>query len=294
MRLVFGKRRKAARVWSIGIYVGHSPIDLAPPETLSNPSLTGEHVSDLAAEFVADPFMVRSSSQWYMFFEVMNRTAGKGEIGLAISPDALSWIYQRIVLTEPFHLSYPYVFEWNGDYYMIPETHEVGSIRLYKAEEFPDQWSFVGTLMAGLPFTDSSIVRYASKWWVFTETRPGKNDTLRLYYADDLMGPWTEHPASPIIKGNRRSARPAGRLIVADGRIIRYAQDCHPRYGIGVNAFEISILTTTAYREHAIGNCPVLAGSGKGWNRNGVHHVDPHLVDNGQWVACVDGWFKPQ
>ena len=68
--------------------------------------------------------MVRMKDVWYLFFEVMNSKSGKGEIGLAISKDCRAWTYQNIVLKEEFHLSYPYVFESDGDYYMIPESCE--------------------------------------------------------------------------------------------------------------------------------------------------------------------------
>ena len=40
-----------------------------------------------------------------------------------------------IVLAEPFHLSYPYVFEWQGSHYMIPESGAAKSVRLYRASE---------------------------------------------------------------------------------------------------------------------------------------------------------------
>jgi hypothetical protein len=77
-------------------------------------------------------------------------------------------------------------------------------------------------------------------------------------------------------------------------RVIRYAQDCHPIYGTEVRGFAITDLTTKQYREHAIDEKPILAGSGVGWNACGMHHVDPHLLDDGRWLACVDGftWRK--
>jgi hypothetical protein len=151
----------------------------------------------------------------------------------------------------------------------------------------------MGTLLSGRPFLDSSIVRYGGKWWIFTETNPDrKDDTLRLYYADELMGPWTEHPASPVIQGNPRAARPAGRFIVRNDCVVRYAQDCYPRYGTRVQAFEVSELTTTTYRERAIVDHPILTGSGHGWNQSGMHHIDPHPLQEGRWMAYTDGWFK--
>src|SRR5713226_8442616 len=109
-------------MWSIGIYTGASPLRLRPAGSAINPILTREDVQDVPAGFVADPFMVQRAGVWNMFFEVLNQATDRGEIGLATSSDGLSWTYQRIVLVEPFHLSYPYVFECQGECYMLPET----------------------------------------------------------------------------------------------------------------------------------------------------------------------------
>jgi beta-xylosidase len=283
-------------VWSIGIYSGKDPINLKPVKGIRNPVLTWKSVSDVPALFVADPFMVRADHTWYMFFEVMNRQSEKGEIGLATSQDALHWRYKQIVLAEPFHLSYPYVFGWENDYYMVPETYKAGAVRLYKAVEFPTHWSFVGELLTGPYFADSCLLRFGDRWWLFTEASSvWNNDTLRLYSSAHISGPFVEHPSSPIIAGNPHIARPAGRIVSYQGKAIRYAQDCNPLYGTHVRAFEISELTPSHYVERGLGEEPVLGPTGSGWNESGMHHIDPHIRDDGLWVACVDGfWLRPQ
>ncbi len=174
------------QVFSIGIYAGHSPFDFVSPQNIDKPVLSRSDVTDVPAVFVADPFMLRVNRTWYMFLEVMNHRAGRGEIGLAISNDTTRWTYQHIVLTEPFHLSYPYVFKVQDEYYMLPETHQAKAIRLYKAVDFPTRWAFVGTLLEGREYTDPSIFYYREKWWMFSGlgTRPSRSDTLRLYYAE--------------------------------------------------------------------------------------------------------------
>ncbi|MEO8335177.1 MAG: family 43 glycosylhydrolase [bacterium] len=273
------------------MYSGNSPLDLKPDARFPNPVLTREHVTDVSAGFVADPFLIQANGVWHMFFEVFNRRTWLGEIAVATSTDLANWQYQQVVLTEPFHISYPFVFEWKGVYYMIPETHKTRTIRLYKADVFPSKWSLVHTLLSGMRFADATLFRHDDRWWLFTETSPQmKHDTLRLYYADDLMGAWTEHPASPIIEGDARSARPGG-SIVSDGHtLLRFAQVCVPRYGLSVNAFVISKLTTSEYEETPAPNNPVLAASGAGWNESGMHHVNAHRVGDGTWIAAVDGW----
>ncbi len=87
------------------------------------------------------------------------------------------------MLAEPFRLSYPYVFRWGNDYFMTPESYQANSVRLYKASDFPTQWSVVGTLLSGQPFVDPSVFRYHDKWWLFAGASPDeKHDILRLLF----------------------------------------------------------------------------------------------------------------
>jgi hypothetical protein len=298
-RRLFGSRqapeplskRVIWREWSIGVYSGDSPLRLAPAEGVANPVLTGTQVSDVPALFVADPFMIKVGQRWHMFFEVWNRRSNKGEIGLAVSDDGKSWGYQRIILAEPFHLSYPYVFESEGTYYMVPESWRANCIRLYRATHFPAEWTFVQALLNDCDCGDSSLFYAGDRWWLLggTGVLPYRADTLHLFHAENLLGRWRQHPKSPIVRSNVHIARPAGRVQVQDGRIIRYAQDCDGGYGLRVRALEVTELTTRQYRERELSENPILEPSGTGWNASGMHHVDGHPLDNGRWVACVDG-----
>lgn len=275
--------------WAIGIYAGASPLALAPAGRADNPVLTARNVTDVPATFVADPFMVRRDGVWYLFFEVMNAATNQGDIGLATSADGRQWAYQQIVLDEAFHLSYPDVFEWQGEYFMIPESQEASAVRLYRAVDFPTQWAFETTLLRG-SYVDSSIVRHDDKWWLFTGTDRTDNDTLNLFYAEALTGPWVEHPGSPIVAGDPNAARPGGRVLQWGDRLVRFAQDDAPIYGNQAWAFEIIALTTTSYREIKLVDAPIVTASGSGWNAKGMHHVDAHQIGDGEWLACVDGY----
>jgi hypothetical protein len=275
--------------WAIGVYVGEAPFTVEPAG-VDAPVLTSTSVSDIPADFVADPFMLQADTTWYMFFEAMHRKKARGEIGLATSNNGTEWNYEQIVLAEPYHLSYPYVFEWSNEYFMIPESYQAGSIQLYRASEFPTEWSFAANLLSGAYYVDSSILRYDDKWWLFTDASlQARHDTLRLFWADDLTEGWVEHPQSPIISANPQIARPAGRMILFNGRPIRFTQSCYPVYGTQVRAFEILELTTRRYEEREIGPNPIIGATGFGWNREGMHHIDAHPIA-GRWVACVDGF----
>lgn len=282
------KSRRKAAVWSIGMFGGPTLAELKPVTGIEMPVLSAQHVTDIPAEFVADPFMIEVNRTWYMFFEVMNRSTGKGDIGLATSRDGLKWEYQQIVLSEPFHLSYPHVFRVDGEYFMVPESYEAKSMRLYRADPFPLKWSFVATMLKG-PWVDSSIFFFDNRWWVFSNPVAPENQVLELFYADKPTGPWQRHAMSPLITGNNRIARGGGRVTIVNNRPIRFTQDCFPVYGTAVRAFEVSVLTTTEYAEQELQFSPILQAEAEGWRRQGMHHIDPHFV-NGSWLACVDGW----
>jgi hypothetical protein len=282
----FVSNEKSLYVWSIAVLRGETPFawNLTSAEIV----LSASDVDDVPAWFVADPFMLRRGRLWYMLFEVLNGVSGLGEIAYATSVDGTSWRYRGVVLREPFHLSYPLVFRWNGDYWMIPETLKANAIRLYRAEHFPDRWKHVDDLVP-LHGADPTVFRYRGRWWMFVCPTPRTHETLVLYHADELTGPWREHPRNPIVAADNRRARPAGRVVVSGGRLYRFAQDCAGHYGTAVRAFEITELTTTTYRERERGESPILRASGHGWNRDGMHHIDPHRLPGGGWIACVDG-----
>jgi glycosyltransferase involved in cell wall biosynthesis len=285
----------ASAVWSIGIYTGDSPLALAPAPGIVNPILGPQDVTDEDASFVADPFMIPVDGTWHMFFEVMVRRGRRkrGVIGHATSPDGLCWSYQGIVLEEPFHLSYPHVFQDGDDVYLIPECREAGAIRLYRGDPFPDRWVHVADLVRAPVLLDASIFRRDGRWWMFAETSPAmSDDTLALFHAPDLLGPWVEHPRSPVVTRNPHAARPGGRVLSLPDRLLRFAQGCSPAYGLDVKAFEVTRLSETEYEEREIEGNPLLAGTGSGWNRDGMHQIDAHPLPDGRWIACVDGHYR--
>jgi len=285
---VFVRAPDPEPVWSIGIRTGPSPWSLAPARA-AGPAITAADVADVPASSVADPFLMRAGGRWQMFFEVVNWRTWKGEIGLATSADGRHWRYEQIVLAESFHLSYPHVFEADGDTWMIPETSQASAVRLYRARRYPDDWEHVADLLTGEPFADATPLVHDGRWWLWAETSGGRNDTLRLYSAERLAGPWNEHPASPVVRSDDVVARPAGRIIEVDGCLLRPVQNCRPAYGTDVRWRRVDRLSPADYAESG-GDVPLLGPSGAGWAAGGMHHIDVARCDDGSWMAAVDGW----
>lgn len=278
--------------WTLGVYSGDSPLSLRPAPHAHNPILTGADVTDIKVDALAHPFVVIKDKRYYVFFTAKDLKSDSGGIGLAESGDGVKWKYRRMVIREPFVQSHPFVFEWRNEYYLIPEAHTEASVRLYKATAFPLEWKYTGNILEGKNehFISPTLARYKDLWWLFTS--PSGNETLRLFYASELMGPWKEHPLSPIVKKDLRTARPAGRPFVFDGALYRLGQDCYPTYGRAVRAFRITDISPTTYAEKIV-ETPVVEASGSGWNSNGMHHVDAHRTGASQWIAVVDALGVP-
>jgi hypothetical protein len=278
-------RKITLGIWSIKVFHSHSFISMPPNEkSLEHPTLQASDVTDVSAEFIADPFIMFHDSKYHMFFEVLDKSSRKGIIGLATSTDGEQWNYEKIVLKECFHLSYPYVFEFNGDYYMIPESSESNRVLLYKAKNFPYNWEIAYELLSGR-YVDSSIFQYKDKWWIFT----GKSGKLHLFFSDKLEGNWKEHPKSPLISNDYHTTRPGGRVLVDRDDIYRYTQDGKPSYGSAVRVFKVKKLTETDYQEEEVNL--VLSGTKRelDWRKDGMHNIDQLKTTDGRWLIAVDG-----
>ncbi len=284
--------RRSKETWAIGIYEGASPLELFPPKGVTNPVLTAKDVTDISARFVADPFMIQNEDGYHLFFEVLNDKRNIGEIAWAFSDNGLQWHYRQVILKERFHLSYPYLFRAEGEYYMIPECMNSGGVQLYRATHFPDEWQHCATLVTGqggyAATIDPSILYYKNRWYLFSYASKSKN--LHLFTTKTLTGPWKEHPKSPVVRNSPHYARPGGRVIVDNGTIYRYAQDEVPNYGTKVWAFRITELTETGYCEELASKQPVVQPGHDGWNNDGMHTVDPHQTGRNEWIALVDGF----
>jgi hypothetical protein len=274
-----------AKLWSIGIAQGSNPITLSERSTPRNPVLTWRDIRHPDVAFVADPFLIRRDSVWHLFFELFNTKSGRGELGVASSTDLSSWRFEKVVLAEPFHLSYPFVFEHEGAYFMIPESREAHGIRLYRATNFPLSWTFERELIVG-DYSDPSPVFFQGRWWIFACKAPY---SLAIFYADALWGPWHEHAKSPVYVQDKGLARPGGRPVVVNGELIRFVQDNREGYGKKVRAMSVDTLSPTEFAEHPVAREPFFAPYGAHWARNGMHHVAPVQREDETWIAAIDG-----
>lgn len=204
---------------------------------------------------LADPYLFVKNSRLYLFYERLDTVYGKGRICMRSTDDLINWTEEVDVLVEPFHLSFPYVFEDNGKVYMLPESGENNTISLYEAsDETLTKWSLIKNLRENEPWYDSTIVKKDNLYYLFTGDQPVKTkQTQHLFVSKSLLGPYKEHPSSPIYLG-LDGGRNAGSIIEQEGSLYRPIQICVNSYGEQTNIMRIESLTPSDYKETVYSN----------------------------------------
>jgi hypothetical protein len=206
--------------------------------------------------FWADPHVIYKEPNYYVFIEEYLYKTRRGHISV-IEIDRDGNYKQPVpVLRNDCHLSFPFVFEWMGNYYMIPETSGKRTIELYECVHFPDEWKFKITLMKDVDAVDTTLFYLRGKWWLFTaiseEAAAVPQVELFLFYSNELFtDQWYAHPLNPIVSDVKRT-RAAGSIFVKDGMVFRPSQDCSKMYGYGFDLNEIVALSEKEYYERTV------------------------------------------
>ncbi|KNA10900.1 hypothetical protein SOVF_140050 isoform A [Spinacia oleracea] len=295
--------------WSIGVFYGTSPFSLQPIEDrnawkndsaawpVANPVITCASASEAGypSNFVADPFLYIQDDVLYLFYETKNSVTMQGDIGVSRSTDkGVTWEQLGTALDENWHLSYPYVFDYNGQIYMMPESSENGELRLYRAISFPLQWKLEKVLMKK-PLVDSFLVKHGAKYWIFGSDHSSfsavRNGRLEIWYSDSPLGPWKPHKKNPIHNTERSyGARNAGRPFLYDGVLYRVGQDCEETYGKRIRTFKVEVLTEKEYKEVEVPSGFKESRKGRNvWNGVRYHHLDVQQLSSGEWIGVMDG-----
>jgi len=197
--------------------------------------------------FFADPFPISRDRTMHVFFEDFDHRRGKGAISAIAFGPAGPVGAAFTVLEEPWHLSYPFLIEDEGEVWMVPESSASGAVSIYRADPFPHRWRRETDLLRGIEASDATIVFYDGRFWMFATVGDGAvSAALHVFLAPRLLGPWRAHPKNPVLL-DRSCARPAGRMIVRNGRLWRPVQDCRRAYGAALGLAEVTRLDCKGY-----------------------------------------------
>jgi hypothetical protein len=215
----------------------------------------GVEIENPPFHFLADPFVITRNDKDYCFLEDYDYKSKRGSIAVyELGKSHASRL--GVALEEEFHLSFPFLFEFEGDLFMCPEACEKQEIRIYRCSEFPLKWELCKIVMSGVNAGDTMIFARDGLWWMFTNIDPvdfGDHcSELSIFYSSNpIAGEWMPHPQNPIYIDASR-ARNAG--LLSDGfEMFRVSQrQGFDQYGKGADINQIVELTTTDYSEDIV------------------------------------------
>ena len=244
-------------------------------------------LADPGHRFFADPFPIVWEGRGAIFVEDLDHRVGKGIVSMTEIVDGVAGPVVP-VLEEPWHLSYPFLHVEDGVLYMLPEASLSGEIALYRCTAFPGRWERCATLLSGIEAADATIFRHGGRHWMMAVTREGTggfSDTLRLWHAPGLLGPWEEHALRPVMV-DVATARPAGAVVERAGALWRPFQDCAGGYGRALGLARIDRLDPDHYGETVV----VRMEPGPAWPGRRIH-----TLNRAGPLECIDGSaFSPR
>lgn len=243
LRRILGK----AQVWSVAYLRCKSWRDasLYRSTVIKNPH----------GRFLADPFPCSVDGQDVIFVEDYDFKKKRGQISVVdITDDKPNFLGSAI--SENTHMSFPFVFKHNGSVYMIPETHQLKQIRLYKCINFPLEWKLHTILMNGVAAADTMIFERRGKWFMLTNidsAAMGEHQSeLHVFSADAFdSSTWVANKNNPVMF-DAKNARNGG-ILSEDGEVYRVFQTHSiSTYGKDYGIAQIIKIDDETYEEKVI------------------------------------------
>ncbi len=190
-------------------------------------------------EWYADPFLFDYQGETYLFAEYFLYRHGLGTLAYAEYDKASgSFGAFKEIIREDYHLSYPLVFVYKDEVYMMPETSGSDSLYVYKAKHFPDKWEKHAVLTDGIKLVDTTPFIYNGEMYALTKKDDNRQDPMLLLKIDPDSWKIT---AQKTVTDDISVSRPGGRVYQESGQLYMVTQDCEKDYGSALNILSFSI-----------------------------------------------------
>ncbi|NTW23299.1 MAG: hypothetical protein HGA37_01260 [Lentimicrobium sp.] len=202
--------------------------------------------------YFADSFALKEEARLLLLFEDYNYKTRKAVISSSWFTERESLFSAPVkVLEEPWHLSYPFTFRYEGQIWCIPESISHGSVELYRYDPSTGKLLHHSTLLSGVAAADPTLVFHQNHWYLFFTPADATNVELHIWHAESFQGPFEPHELNPV-KSDITNSRPAGPFFILDKKLYRPAQDCSLTYGGRVVINEVKLLSDTGYLEMSV------------------------------------------
>ena len=241
--------------------------------------------------YFADPFIIKTKKDIYIFFEWYSYFKGKADLAVALKSENFKKYHKITNFKE--HRSYPYLYEYEGNIYCMPESNETNKVVLYRFNEEKLTLEEDCILLEGFPIVDATLYHYDNKWFMFLVNQRKSHTHLELYHSDSIKGPYFPHENNPVMVDCSK-ARPAGNIFNYEGRIIRPSQNCTNHYGQSITLEEIELLNTKQFLTKPFGTIQPIKNSDYNKGIHTINSVDNITVFDGKRFVFTLSGFKQQ
>lgn len=204
--------------------------------------------------WLADPIPFEKDGCTYLFYEAFPEETHRGYIGMMrYDVQEKKFKNHQVVLTEPFHMSFPHIFMFKNTVYMIPETNAVLQIRVYKAGKDLSDWKLHTAFDTKAGYSD--IVTKVQGESVFVCcTEKGELPLTNRIHVFKIQNMNSDNPfLEEINLGNseyKHNMRNGGSIFEYKGRTIRVIQrDDEGIYGSGIILRQVYTFDDTGFAE---------------------------------------------
>ena len=106
----------------------------------------------------ADPFLYKYKNRDYLFFENFNIKMQRGKISVGQLINN-SLVNIKDILNFNYHMSYPFVFNFKKNIFLIPETSNKKRVEIWKSVSFPYKWKLYKILFKNESHADVTLLK---------------------------------------------------------------------------------------------------------------------------------------
>ncbi len=186
----------------------------------------------------ADPFLFDHNGETFLFAEFYSYRLRRGVIVYArYNRDTDCFSVFKEIIREKYHLSYPIVFQWNDEIYMLPESNKSGALYYYKAVSFPEKWEKSSAIISNIKLVDTTPFVIENTMYAYGIDIKDKTNALLLFkYEDDSLR--LINKTEPC---DMSVSRPGGNVIKDGNQLIAVTQDCSESYGKALNFISMDV-----------------------------------------------------
>ena len=201
-------------------------------------------IPNLKDVWFADPFIIVQGKNKYIFCEGYEKKRHLGAIYCISLENEIKYVP---IIRNNYHMSYPNIFLYDGNYYILPETSEKKTLELYHCLEFPYKWEKDSVLLENINCVDTDIWILDGKLYLLTQEENARKKYFDIYLLDMEK---RKIKLVNQIEDSENSQRNAGNPFLGeDSKWYRPCQYSKDKYGENIIIKEIGYINNRYYEK---------------------------------------------